>query len=59
MYFKTTLLGLFIFSIFNLSCNKWDDHTKIGEQNLNVNLLQAISEQPNLSKFYEYLQKSL
>ena len=58
MYFKTTLLGLFIFSIFLIACKKWDDHTALKDQNLNLNLLQAVSERPNLSKFYEYLQKT-
>ncbi len=58
MHFKTTLLGLMIFIFFMQGCKKWDDHTKITDENLTVNLLEEINNRSNLSKFSEYLQKT-
>jgi uncharacterized protein Usg len=37
------------------SCNKWKDHTAITQPDLTKNLLQAISSNPDLSKFKEYV----
>jgi hypothetical protein len=58
MQFKTTLLWLVIFTLVIQGCKKWDDHTKITDENLTVNLLDEINNRPNLSKFSEYLQKT-
>ena len=35
-------------------CKKWDNHVAITQPDLNLNLLQAISANPDLSKFREY-----
>lgn len=51
---KVTVLVLFFALVFT-GCKKWDDHTSVTEQNLTVNLLEAISADPNLSKFREYI----
>ncbi len=40
---------------FTSSCNKWDDHNVAIEDSLNKNLLEQIKENPDLSKFNEYL----
>lgn len=58
MYFKTTLLCTIVFAFGLAGCKKWDDHTKITNQNLGKNLLEEISQNSNLSKFYEYLKKA-
>lgn len=58
MYFKTTLLCTLFFAFFLAGCKKWDDHTKLTNQDLNKNLSDEISQRSNLSKFYEYLKKT-
>nr|WP_294899016.1 fasciclin domain-containing protein [uncultured Pedobacter sp.] len=40
------------------SCNKWDDHNVAIDGSLNKNLLEQIKENPDLSKFNEYLVKT-
>ncbi len=56
MYNKKTITGLVLFFTLVLTgCNKWKDHTKIGQQDLTQNLLQAISSNTDLSKFKEYV----
>lgn len=58
MYFKTSLLCTFFFTLCFAGCKKWDDHTKLASQDLGKNLLEEISQRSNLSKFVEYLKKS-
>ena len=58
MHFKTRLLSVLFLALCMTACKKWDDHTQLNNQALGMNLLEAISKQPNLSKFYEYLQKT-
>jgi regulatory protein YycI of two-component signal transduction system YycFG len=58
MYFKTTLLCTFFFTFFLAGCKKWDDHTKLTNQDLSKNLSEEISQHSNLSKFFEYLKKT-
>ena len=42
--------------ILLLACNKkWQDHNAVTEQDLTINLLEAISENADLSKFHEFL----
>lgn len=45
---------LFIVSLFT-GCNEWDEHNRTKQEELNETLLEAISKQPELSKFSEYL----
>lgn len=58
MHFKKTLLCLLAVIAFITSCNKWDDYYSVNDQNLKVNLLDQISQNPTLSKFYQYLQQT-
>jgi len=58
MYLKTSLLCTFFFALCFAGCKKWDDHSKLTSQDLSRNLLEEISQNQNLSKFYEYLKKS-
>jgi len=58
MYFKTTLLCTFFFAFFLAGCKKWDNHTKLTNQDLSKTLSDEISQRSNLSKFYEYLKKT-
>jgi hypothetical protein len=58
MYLKTTLLWVFFFALCLAGCKKWDDHNKIGNQDLSKTLLDEISGRSNLGKFYEYLKKT-
>jgi hypothetical protein len=56
MYNKKSLMWVVLFFTFAIAgCNKWKDHTAIGQQDLTINLLQAISANPDLSKFKEYI----
>ncbi|MFM2326153.1 MAG: hypothetical protein RIR31_355 [Bacteroidota bacterium] len=56
MYNKKILMWVVLFFTFAIAgCNKWKDHTAIGQQDLTINLLQAISANPDLSKFKEYV----
>jgi uncharacterized surface protein with fasciclin (FAS1) repeats len=58
MYLKSSLLCTFFFALCFIGCKKWDDHTQLSSQDLGKNLLEEISQNPDLSKFYEYLKKS-
>lgn len=59
MYNKKRIAGLvLIFTLALAGCNKWKDHTAIAQQDLTINLLQAISSNPELSKFREYVGKA-
>src|SRR3954447_22854739 len=49
---------LFAFVVLIGACKKWDDHVAVTNQDLTQNLLQAISANPDLSKFREYLGKT-
>ncbi len=52
------ILLMLVASIF-AACNKqWDDHNRITDASLTVNLAQQISGNPNLSSFNQYLVKS-
>jgi uncharacterized surface protein with fasciclin (FAS1) repeats len=56
MYNKKSLTAVVLFfTLVIAGCKKWDDHTAVTEQDLTVNLLEAISSNPNLSKFREYI----
>ncbi len=46
------------FTLALAGCNKWNDHTAIAQQDLTINLLQAITSNPELSKFREYVGKA-
>ena len=58
MYFKTTLLCTLFFAFLLAGCKKWDDHTKLTNQDVSKTLSDEISQRSNLSKFYEYLKKT-
>ena len=56
MYNKKIIAGIVLFFTIIISgCNKWKDHTAIVQQDLTQNLLQAVSSNPDLSKFREYV----
>jgi uncharacterized surface protein with fasciclin (FAS1) repeats len=56
MYNKKRIgfIALF-FTLVITGCNKWKDHTEVVQQDLTKNLLEAISSDPGLSKFREYV----
>ncbi len=59
MYRKKSLaLVAFVLMLGITSCNKWKDHTALTQQDLSQNLLQAITSNPDLSKFREYVAKT-
>ncbi|AHF17458.1 fasciclin domain-containing protein [Niabella soli] len=58
MNFKSTIVYAFLFVSCLAGCKKWDDRTKPVDLALGKNLLEEISANPDLSKFYEYLQKT-
>jgi Fasciclin domain len=51
-------IALLLFAFATAGCNKWKDHTEITQQDLTNNLLQAVSANPDLSKFREYIGKA-
>ncbi len=55
---KSYLVFLVFIAVTLWSCKKWDDHISVQNQNLNVNLMDYISNQQNLKKFTEYLIKT-
>ncbi len=55
---KSKLILVTIFTIAIFGCKKWDKHTEVTQQDLNINLLEAISANPDLSKFREYISLS-
>ena len=53
---KKNITGtVLFFTLVITGCNKWKDHTEVAQQDLTKNLLQAISSNPDLSKFREYV----
>ncbi len=55
MYNKINIAGIVLFfTLVMAGCKKWDDHTAVVQQDLTQNLLQAVSANPDLSKFREY-----
>ncbi len=53
---KKYFTGILLFFTLVISgCNKWKDHTEVVQQDLSQNLLQAISSNPDVSKFREYV----
>lgn len=58
MHLKKSLLWIFFFAVSAAGCKKWDDHTTVNNQDLSINLVEAISQNPNLTKFSEYLQST-
>lgn len=59
MYNKKSIAGLVLFFTLALAgCNKWKDHTAIEQQDLTINLFQALGTNPELSKFREYVDKA-
>jgi len=56
MYNKKIIAGIVLFfTVINTGCNKWKDHIAVEQQDLTMNLLQAVSANPDLSKFREYV----
>ncbi|MGC4104358.1 fasciclin domain-containing protein [Ferruginibacter sp.] len=56
MYTKKNIAGILLcFTIVITGCNKWKDHTEVVQQDLTQNLLQAVTANPDLSKFREYV----
>lgn len=53
-----TLFSFILFALCVAGCKKWDDHTRVENQNLTKTLAAEISQHANLSRFYEYLQKT-
>lgn len=59
MYSKKKITAFFLVAMLVVTaCNKWKDHTAINGQDLSVNLLETISNNPDLSKFREYVGKA-
>ena len=59
MYRKISLRVAAIAFVFAVAgCNKWKDATTVAQQDLTVNLLQAISSNPDLSKFRQYVAQA-
>ena len=52
---KSLTAVLLFFTLVITGCKKWDDHTAVTEPDLTVNLLEAVSSNPSLSKFREYI----
>lgn len=56
MYNKKSIAGIvLLFTLVITGCNKWKDHNEVVQQDLTKNLLEAISSDPNLSKFRQYV----
>jgi uncharacterized surface protein with fasciclin (FAS1) repeats len=55
---KYFILLVFIASVFASCKNQWDQHDLITDPSLNVNLLQQINSNTNVSLFSQYLAKS-
>ncbi len=54
---KYLLIGL-LFIVSLTACKKWDDHTAINNQDLTKDLYTLIANNPNLSKFGEFVTKT-
>ncbi|MFV0606236.1 MAG: fasciclin domain-containing protein [Niabella sp.] len=55
---KNIFLIMVVGILLTTGCNKWDDHNRITDSNLNINLLEAIQSSSNLSTFTSLLVKS-
>lgn len=56
MYNNRKIAGIFlIFALAVFGCKKWEKHTEVTQQDLSINLLDAISSNAGLSKFREYI----
>lgn len=56
MYCRKIFFGAFFLILCLAGCKKWEDHNEAVNQDLTKTLLEEISQQSNLSKFYEYLK---
>lgn len=54
---KNLLIGLF-FTVNLTACKKWEDHTSVNNQDLTQDLYTAIANNPDLSKFGEFVTKT-
>ncbi|MBC7828006.1 MAG: fasciclin domain-containing protein [Chitinophagaceae bacterium] len=52
------LTGMLFTGLFLISCKKWDDHNAVTDPKAEKDLLQQISEDPELGRFAELLTKS-
>jgi len=52
------MILLFTGSISFTACKKWEDHNKVTNQDLTINLLQALAADDNLSTFSGYITKT-
>jgi uncharacterized surface protein with fasciclin (FAS1) repeats len=53
-FYKKVFLSIAV-TVSLAACKKWDDHIEVGNQDLNSDLYTAISSNPQLSKFKEYV----
>lgn len=51
-----SILAIFILSI--TACKKWEDHIALTNQDLSMNVLQAVASNSSLSKFKSYITSS-
>lgn len=61
MYSKyKQIISIFLFAgcINMAACKKWDDHNNINNQDLTINLQQAIEADDNLSRFREFITQT-
>lgn len=59
MHRKISLrIAVLAFVLAAAGCNKWKDATTVTQQDLTINLLQAISSNPDLSKFRQYVAQA-
>ena len=58
MRLKIYFSWIVFFALCAAGCKKWDDHNKVENAALEKTLAAEIRGRPNLSKFYEYLQKT-
>jgi uncharacterized surface protein with fasciclin (FAS1) repeats len=49
---------LLVLIVMLTACKKWDDHTAVTNPDLNQNMLQAISANPDLSTFRQFVSKT-
>ena len=57
-YKQRIFILLFAGSISITACKKWEDHNNINNQDLTVNLQQAVAADDNLSTFREFIIKT-
>jgi uncharacterized surface protein with fasciclin (FAS1) repeats len=59
MHLKNKNLALLLCAVVSLTaCKKWDNHIEVTNQDLNQNLLEAISSNSDLSTFRQYISKT-